>query len=399
MKKKKIRVAMIISNPLGWGKNKIYGGGEVVTCEIINRIKKIDYTVITPSTIPPLNSKVEKKIIKIRNYTNVLSFLEFSFKCLLYLIKNQSKFDILYASTTNISEILPVLVAGKILRKKIITKYHLTIYKKSKKNIYTSIFNNLNQEGISGNSLFIKWTSITATLYILKFYNAIFCVSHDSLVEIKAYFPKNKLFLIQNGIDIEKLSNYRTNKKIYDICYLARLEKYKGIYEFVDIAKNLNLKAVIIGSGSEINMLNKTIGNENIKNITILGHLKDKRFAYLAKSKFLLSLSKSMEGFGLTIAEALAVGTEVICIQSSVLKKVYGNIPEVRFVDTKMEIEKILETRYEKLEQRYEKTDNREAKKNTENRKRITVQNLHPFDIRKTVQLEVKYINEVFNKK
>ncbi|MBP7859671.1 glycosyltransferase [Patescibacteria group bacterium] len=396
LKSNKLKIAIVIANPIGWNKSENYGGGEVVTCEIINRINQIDYTVITPSANLPLVESSKVKLIEINKLNNIFSFLEFSIKCFFYLLKNNSKFDIFYASTTNISEILPVFVAGKICRKKIITKYHLSVYKKSGKNIAISIFNNLKQEGILGVSLIIKWISISLTFFIIKNFDAIFCVSKSALVELEAYIKKNKLYLVENGIDIEKLSKYKTNKKIYDICFLGRLEKYKGIYEFIDIAKKLNLKAVIIGSGSESNILNACLRKQDqMKNIHLLGHLKNERFEYLASSKYLLVLSNSNEGFGLTIAEALAVGTQVICLKNDVLQRVYRNIREVTFLDTRDEIiEMLKQKRITVHGSRF--TDNNSYL--TENGQRRTVHDFSRFDIRKSSQIEVQYINEVFRK-
>lgn len=384
-KKNKLRVAILISNPAGWKNKNNIGGGEILTSNIINLNKKnIEYTVITSTNRIQINKFVKTIRLKLSGKTELFSFFQFCIKSFYYLLKNKNQFDLFYASTTNISEILPVVIAGKICKKKTITKYHLSIYKSEHYNIFKSVYINLKKEGLKNFTLITRLCSTLLTFYLLQKMDCILCVSGYSYKELKKYINPKKLFLCGNGIDIKKLTAYKTQKKIYEISYMGRLEKYKGINEFLHIAKSLNLNSVIMGSGSEETKIQKKIERDNLKNIEYLGFVKNKRFDFLAKSKFLLVLSRSNEGFGLTVAESLAVGTEVIILKNKVLEEIYKNIKGVTFVNSVKELVQLIKFRLSKNNHVYSKN--------------VSIKCPKIFDIRKTAKLEVEYLHTIYGK-
>lgn len=103
--------------------------------------------------------------------------------------------------------------------------------------------------------------------------------------------------------------------KPFRILMVCSLKHYKGVNEFINLAKELpdhNFSLVLNASEREI--LNWRAGFHESKNLTILGPLKDLHPIY-STSQILLNLShpdKWVETFGLTALEGMAYGLPVI---------------------------------------------------------------------------------------
>jgi len=349
---KKQNIFLISANPLGWRKTPYYGGGELITKSIIENIPLINYMVVsTKNNCINIykNIKVYQTITLNLFNSGILdpiNFILFTLQTIFYGYILRKKINIVYASTTNISDLLPAVITGKILNKPIITKLHISIYNGNKNNL-KNIYKNLKQENHKLFLIIFKLLSISLSLKLLNYCNIVLCTNENLKNNIENKINRNiNVLVVPNGIDIKKIKNLikNINKKIYDLCFIARLEKYKGIYSFIDIVKTLkitfpNIKVIIIGVGPEYtNAISKVNSLKLHNNIKFTGFLNDARYKYLAQSKFLLSLSTSNEGWGLTIAESLACNTHVICLSNTTLQNVYKNINRVEFFKNKEEI-------------------------------------------------------------
>ena len=139
-----------------------------------------------------------------------------------------------------------------------------------------------------------------------------------------------KDLIIYNGIPVNQKINYTS--KINNIIYkdsedifllgmLSRIESYKGhmdlIRGFSKLPKNVQkkLKIYIIGDGNdeEVEKLKKLIFSENLQNYFIItGYVDCESISIISKLDLLISLTKTFEGFGLSIAEAMSIGTPVL---------------------------------------------------------------------------------------
>ena len=131
---------------------------------------------------------------------------------------------------------------------------------------------------------------------------------------------KNKKNIIVNGSGVD-LSKFRIDKniaKIYDFCFIGRLTEEKGIFDFIDAAKDAhqidkNLKFLIVG---EIPNENEPDGAKlrrelkANKYITYAGFQKD-ILNFYQSSKYLCLPSKR-EGLPRVVLEASACGVPSI---------------------------------------------------------------------------------------
>lgn len=145
---------------------------------------------------------------------------------------------------------------------------------------------------------------------------------------------RNKLVLVNNGVDvayISKLSPYTEPDRKYDAVMLARLAPSKGIFDLPDLwaavcSKNPGARLALIGGGSEeiILQLKKMFLDKGISsNVDILGYLdNESTYRYLKSARLFLFTSRE-EGWGISIAEAMACGLPVVAFELPVYKYVF----------------------------------------------------------------------------
>lgn len=147
--------------------------------------------------------------------------------------------------------------------------------------------------------------------YRLKEYekniDAYFVLTHFQQEKLATLLPPEKLFLKPNPIEEEYIST-STDKK--DYLFVGRLESAKGIDVLLSVWRQLpeHFHLNIIGSGD-----NDALLVYQKSNIRFLGKLPfDEVIQHMMQAKYLIHPSLTYETFGLTLVEALSVGTPVI---------------------------------------------------------------------------------------
>lgn len=120
-----------------------------------------------------------------------------------------------------------------------------------------------------------------------------------------------------NGMD----SNYfKPNRKIpikYDVIYIGRLIKTKGVFYLIEALAKLNklpLKTAIIGTGPELDALKLMVKKHGLNDrVKFLGYVKDQDLPRLYQSALMTVLpSYDKEGILTTMLESAACGKPVI---------------------------------------------------------------------------------------
>lgn len=144
-----------------------------------------------------------------------------------------------------------------------------------------------------------------------------------------------KIQMATNGIDGEYFKSDYTVSTKYDILYIGRLIKTKGVsylLEAVSKLKQKSLRIAIAGTGPELKSLKKMIKDKKIiGNIKFLGHINDAELVKLYQSSLMVVLpSYEREGILTTMLEAAACGRPVIttyaCSMSEFLKNDYNGL-------------------------------------------------------------------------
>jgi glycosyltransferase involved in cell wall biosynthesis len=122
---------------------------------------------------------------------------------------------------------------------------------------------------------------------------------------------------------------------------LSRIESYKGqedlIKGFSKLPKNIQnkLKIYFIGDGNqkEVGKLKQLISLKNLENYFIFtGYIDCESSLIVSKLDLLVSLTRTFEGFGLSIVEAMSVGTPVLATKVGAITE-YLNQDNSKLID------------------------------------------------------------------
>ncbi len=256
---------------------------------------------------------------------NMIDFYQNVKKTAIQYIKNHNKPDIIYASSVH-----PLtLVAGIQLAKKFGVKCICEIrdlwpeslidYNIAKRgNIFVILLRKLE-----------KWIYIKADALVFTMEGA-----YDYIVEQgwEKEISQNKVFCVNNGVDIETFDYYREKYCIKDkelentetikIVYTGSIRKVNNLGKLIDIAKkvkNPKIRFLIWGDGDELDILKRRIVTENIFNTCFKGRVEKKYIPYItsqADFNFAHNDESPLFRFGISfnkIFDYFAAGQPIIC--------------------------------------------------------------------------------------
>jgi glycosyltransferase involved in cell wall biosynthesis len=139
--------------------------------------------------------------------------------------------------------------------------------------------------------------------------------------------------VIDNGVPTtKKIKKKNRNGSKFTIGMLGRLESYKGHDDLLcalsllpqDVLEKISVKFIGGYSDEDYNRLNKIINNLNLKDtIKITGYVDDEISNIIAELDLVAMLTKTFEGFGLTIVEALYQNVPVLATNMGIIPELY----------------------------------------------------------------------------
>jgi len=229
------------------------------------------------------------------------------------MLKHDFKADYVVSTTNHLYDIIPAILYRLIRGAKLIFYVH-------------SIINIRLQYGLVD---FLR--SLIA--YITQFLGlSIGKVCSDKIFVINPLIRKfvgEKSYITWNGVEEVKVS--KPPRKIWDFCYIGRLDKTKDIEVLlkawrISEKRDLKMRLILIGRGELYNSIREMIERGEVKNIYLTGPLYGfRKYDVISKSRFLINLSRS-ESFSTVILEALAMGIPVIARRLPILEALYGDM-------------------------------------------------------------------------
>lgn len=142
-------------------------------------------------------------------------------------------------------------------------------------------------------------------------------VSEEISQDLRQHFGATRTATILNGINIEQIKSQAIQTPSVElpgpyVVAVGRLfeqKDYPTLIRAFDLARKegLKLDLVIVGDGPERANLQQLIGSTGIAQyVHLIGH-QDNPFPYVQRAR-MLAMSSIYEGFGLVLAEALALG-------------------------------------------------------------------------------------------
>lgn len=141
--------------------------------------------------------------------------------------------------------------------------------------------------------------------------------------KLSKMFSKNRVYAIEHYGGFSDLEKYSLDKSIlkkYDLVWMGRFQKLKGIDHFISMVKKIkesrnNISAIIVGTGSDHeNMeVERQIEKSNLlDNITMVGFVSGtEKYKYIQSSKIFVSTS-CFESYGQVNLEGMICGLPVV---------------------------------------------------------------------------------------
>jgi len=149
-------------------------------------------------------------------------------------------------------------------------------------------------------------------LFLGRSYDAIVVMNNNAKNLIKKINKFSKVYKIPSGFDYKpKKPSEKTNSILFvgNISMNESMSKLKGLPEFIEVARNFkNYKFYVVGKGDYLRKLE----NKSLSNVIFTGPLFGKKLQNLFDNALIYCNLSLSEGFGLTIAEAMASGCAII---------------------------------------------------------------------------------------
>ena len=154
-------------------------------------------------------------------------------------------------------------------------------------------------------------------------------VSEATANDIKKCFRIKNVVVVGNGVDLDLFKTVDYMEEKYDAVFLGRITKEKGIFVLLrtwkDVISEIPSAQLLLIGGIDRNIkeeLRKTIQELQLKqNVTVTGFVSDRRMLQLLSASKIFVLPSKMEGFGLSVAEAMAAGLPCVLSNLPALKE------------------------------------------------------------------------------
>lgn len=330
----------------------LIGGVDSYLSYLINssNFKNLEITIFTNKSngaLTRFNTISENKNIKIVKYNSLLVFKNNKFytKFILYFLKpflflftiinftfllKNKNFDVILGQCGGYGGFrteVAALIASKIVKIPVrsIVIHHCSQYP----------------------PLFLGFVVKFIDLILSRCLNSVICVSNATRETLfyKSYLLQRETELqdcvIHNGVPFFNINKSKSKfnfnnflnsdqEKIIKIGIIANVSLYKGHFDLVSAVHIMNeelkkkCKFFIIGEsneGTKISLVNLIKNLQLDNNFIFTGYINENSQTIISNLDLLVSLTRSFEGFGLSLAEALSIGTPVLATNVGAIKE------------------------------------------------------------------------------
>jgi glycosyltransferase involved in cell wall biosynthesis len=286
---------------------------------ILDSKPKVDPLLVLPRRDG--QEKVYPEVNRIRTVTHpdtnlrqslALMYVARAFKAAGRVNKFVGRGDLLVASSHFLPDVLPVYVAHAPKESKVVYIHHIIADMPRPDNLNTKLANL--QEKLCFAMIRQRFGKVVVVNQAVA----------DRLREMG--FRKQQILLSSNFVS--PLAGVKPSRqKDITLAFCGRMVMQKGVDDFVAVCRELHaqfpgFRAVMIGVGPELERLREYITSQNLP-IDLAGYVDDTtKFDLVSRSK-LFVFPSAEEGWGIAIAEALAVGTPVVAYDLSVYRSVF----------------------------------------------------------------------------
>ena len=155
----------------------------------------------------------------------------------------------------------------------------------------------------------------TAIVLANQFREKLISWGYSNKIHVESTIVDEKSF---TGISEEYLNNkYKNLSGNFNLLYLARVEKKKGIYETIDTFRIVagdypGMTLTIAGDGKELENVKQYVASKQIEGVEFIGHVAGQRKTETYMAAHLYIFPSYTEGMPNSVVEAMAFGLPVI---------------------------------------------------------------------------------------
>lgn len=282
------------------------GGAELVTHEHSKAWVKAGHSVtLFTSSFP--GSKDEETVdgVLVKRKGRDTSFTVIFYGIIWYLFENKSKFDLVIDHFHGLPFFTPIFV-----RSKKIAFIHEVAREVWKFNPYTYPLNKVIE--------YCGYVFEPVIIFVIYFFTKFITVSDSTKKALVDWGVASKnVEIVHNGVSVEKPLKVSDKEKSKTLVYLGAITQDKGIEDAIKVYKILSkkdkdIKFWVLGKG-EKDYVDKMKGEtKEDNNVKFWGFVDQKiKFELLSRAHLLINPSK-LEGWGLVVIEAAAMGTPTV---------------------------------------------------------------------------------------
>jgi len=242
-------------------------------------------------------------------------------------VKPKIKPDVIITASHFLYDVLPAIFLRKRFNSKLLVYSHGTL-------------GNLRRDNTDLRSNLMILNEKISLFFCKRWADHIFAISNETQnYLINHGFDASKITTIRNGVDHDFINSIQQTQKKYKACFCGRLVKRKGVYDLLEIWKEVLSHfpdgiLMIIGQGQEYEGLKKAISINGLeKKVLLAGYVpEDEKIALLKASEVFIFPSYE-EAWGIALYEAMACGIPVLCydlpaydiIKNGIIKSTLGN--------------------------------------------------------------------------
>ena len=143
-------------------------------------------------------------------------------------------------------------------------------------------------------------------------------------------YQETELAFISNGMDLETADAIPAQEKEFDVIWLGRVHKQKGIDDLLTTLVRLrdrvpNFRAVLVGR-VDVELKPRLADLNLLDCVTLTGKVSEAEKFRLFKASRIFLMPSYYESWGIVIAESLACGTPVVAYELDAYRPIFGEL-------------------------------------------------------------------------
>ncbi|TET63440.1 glycosyltransferase family 1 protein [Candidatus Bathyarchaeota archaeon] len=275
----------------------------------------------------------------------------------LRIVRGQN-YDLVLAPNNTAPNLIPAYFVHHVSHLPLcVIVHHIDVISLFAQPSFSTVYHTYRETGFSRSASLLKTLAFRVILEVLKRCDRCITVSNSTArTLVNNGVPEERVYVTGNGVDVKYIDGFKfEGRKSYTGVFVGRISKEKGVFDLVAAWRRIvevkdDARLLFVGSGPDIDAVRCRVVELGLeRNVVVKGRCADGEMYKLMKASEVFIFPSVFEGWGLTVAEALACGLPVVCYDIPALREVFGKCRSVFLVPIR-DVEKLAATVLEVLD-------------------------------------------------